>query len=134
MNDKPKMQLSNRESTILRDICFARMKVLYAGNSKMPEELPHQTELSENTARQSLHMFDFFRCAYFGNEEGVKRQMEKQRNLGSHAGGGYYDGITKDYHRIMAELMEAEYGLDEVMMLQNRIKGFVKSIKTAPSP
>ena len=133
MNDKPKMQLTNRESTILRDICFARMKVLHAGDSQTLEELPHQTELSENTARQSLHVFDFFRCAYFGNEEGVKRQTEKQRNMDSHSGGGYYDGITEDYHRIMAERMEAEYGLDEVVMLQNRIKGFVKSIKTAPA-
>ena len=133
MNDKPKMQLSNRESIVLRDICFARTKVLHAGDSQTLEELPHQTELSENTARQSLHAFDFFRCAYFGNEEGVKRQAEKQRNMGSHAGGGYYDGITEDYHRIMAERMEAEYGLDEVVMLQNRIKGFVRSLKTAPA-
>lgn len=62
MNDKPKMQLSNRESIVLRDICFARMKVLHAGDSQTLEELPHQTELSENTARQSLHAFDFFRC------------------------------------------------------------------------
>jgi hypothetical protein len=37
--------------------------------------------LSENTARQSLHAFDFFRCAYFGNEEGIKRQAEVSRVL-----------------------------------------------------
>ena len=128
------MQLTDWESTILRDICFARAKVLRAGDSQTPEELPRHTELPEFAARQALPVFDFFRCAYFGNEEGVKRQTEKQRSMDPHVGGEYYDGMIGCYQKIMAALMQqGDYTPDDVAILQNRIRCFVKSLKTAPA-
>ena len=131
MNDKSRIQLSIQESKILRDICFARMKVLHAGNLQSVDELPLLSELTEFTVREVLPVFDFFRCAYFGNEEGVKRQAISQRRYGLHAGGEYYDGIIGDYQTIISSLMGETYNPDDVRVIQNRLKGFVKSLKAA---
>ena len=51
MSDKPKIKLSEQESGILRDICFARMKVLKAGDNSSEDDLPKYTELDEFAAR-----------------------------------------------------------------------------------
>ena len=127
------MSLTDQESKILRDICFARMKVLHAGDLKTPEELSLHSELSEAPARLALPAFDFFRCAWVGNEEGVKRQARAQRSHGPHAGGDYYDGMIGDYQKIMSGRMGEIYTPDDVETLQNRLKGFVRSLKAAPA-
>ena len=132
-NDKKILYLTELEARILRDICFARMKVLHAGDPQFPEELPIHAELPEIPVRQALPAFDFFHCAWSGNEEGVKRQASAQRSYGSHAGGEYYDGIIGDYQKIMSALMGELYNADDVIMLQNRLKGFARSLKTVPA-
>ena len=78
MSDKPKMNLSEQASIILRDICFARRKVLKAGDISSADELPKHTELDEFAARQALPVFDFFRSAMAGHEEAIRRQSELQ--------------------------------------------------------
>ncbi len=134
MSDKPKMKLSEQASGILRDICFARMRVLKAGDIVNADALPKHTELGEFAARQSLHVFDFFRSAIAGHEEAVKRQSVVQHSMGPHAGGDYYDGMIEDYQRIMTALMrQGQYTEDDVLHLQNRVKGFVKALKTGPA-
>ena len=133
MSDKPKMKLSEQASGILRDICFARIKVLKAGNISSADELPKHTELDEFAARQSLPVFDFFRSAMAGHEEAVRRQSAVQHNMGPHAGSEYYDGMIGDYQSIMTALMkQSGYTEDEVLLLQNRVKGYVKALKTGP--
>ena len=133
MSDKPTMKLSERESRILRDLSFARMKVQKAGEPEMVKIIPLHSELDEITSRQALPVFDFFRCAFFGNVEGLKRQVGKQRNYDAHASGEYYDGMAEDYRQIMTALMGEQYSAANVESLQNRIKGFVKSLKTGPA-
>ena len=134
MSDKPKMNLSEQNSTILRDICFARMKVLKAGETGSADDLPRQKELTEFTVRQSLPVFDFFRSAMAGNVEAVKRQSAVQQSMGPHAGGGYYDGMIADYQNIMAALMlQGSYTEEDVQRLHSRVQGFIKSLKTGPA-
>ena len=78
---KKSMKLSELESRILRDICYARMRVLKAGEVESPEAIPLKTELNDFMARQCLTVFDFFRCAMAGNEVAIRRQAEKQREM-----------------------------------------------------
>lgn len=132
--DTKTIRLSEKESTILRDICFARMKVLKAGDISDADELPKHTELDEFAARQSLSVFDFFRSSMAGHEEAVRRQSAVQHSMGPHAGCEYYDGMIGDYQRIMtAPMQKGGYTADEVQHLQNRMKGYVKTLKTAPA-
>lgn len=134
MNDKPKMKLSDQVSGILRDICFARMKVLKAGDISSADELPKHTELDEFAARQSLPVFDFFRSAMAGHEEAIRRQSAVQHYMGPHSGSEYYDGMIGDYQNMMAALMQqGGYTADDVIHLQSRLKGFVKALKTGPA-
>lgn len=134
MSDKPKIKLSEQESTILRDICFARMKVLKAGDISDADELPKHTELDEFAARQLLPVFDFFRSAMAGHEEAVRRQSAVQHSMGPHAGSKYYVGMIGNYQRIMTALMQkGGYTTEDVMHLQNRMKGYVKTLKTGPA-
>ena len=134
MSDKPKMKLSEQASVILRDLCFSRMKVLRAGDISSVDELPKHTELGEFAARQSLLVFDFFRSAMAGHEEAVKRQSLVQQSMGPHAGGEYYDGIIEEYQNMMTALMQqGGYTADDVLHLQNRVKGYVKALKTGPA-
>ena len=86
------LSLKGKEMIILRDICFARMKVMHAREIQVPEELPVHRQLSEIAARQAMSVFNFFSCVWSENEEGVKRQAKDQRNQGTHAGGGYLTG------------------------------------------
>ena len=58
---KMTMKLSEMESLILRDVCYARMKVLKAGKMEDPEAVPIHTELNDFLVRQCLPVFDFFR-------------------------------------------------------------------------
>lgn len=126
--------LKEKESMILRDICFARMKVLHAGEIQNPEDLQIQRQLSETAARQAMIVFNFFCCAWSGNEEGVKRQAADQKNQGPHAGGGYYDGMIRDYKALMAERMwNGSYFEEDVLHLQSRLKEFIKAQKV-PAP
>ena len=122
------LKLSGQEARILRDICFARMKVLKAGDPETPKDLPKQNELNEMVARQCLIVFDFFSCAMMGNERSVRIQAEKQHEMGPHAGGEYYDGMIADYQSIMGGLMQG-YGMKEVLQLQNRLKTFIREAK-----
>ena len=134
MSDKPKMNLSEYASRILRDICFARMKVLKAGDISCAEELPKHTELDEFTARQALPVFDFFRSAMAGHEEAVRRQSAVQHSMGPLAGRYYYDGMIEDYQGIMTTLMhQGNYTEDDVMHLQNQVKGYVRTMKNGPA-
>lgn len=127
------LQLSGKESRILRDICFARMKVLRAGDPESPEEVPLSGILNDFMVRQAVIAFNFFRCAWSGNEEGVKRQTENQRNMGPHAGSGYYDGMIQDYHQIMEQMMGSDYTSEDVTILHKRLKGFLKE-QNSPAP
>ena len=134
MSDKPKMKLSEQASGILRDICFVRMKVLKAGDIASADELPKYTELDEFAARQALPVFDFFRSAMAGHEEAVRRQSAVQHSMGPHAGSDYYDGMIEDYQGIMTALMQqGGYTGEDVLHLQNRVKGYVKAQKTGPA-
>ena len=134
MSDKPKINLSEQNSTILRDICFARMKVLKAGGICSADDLPRKKELMEFTARQSLPVFDFFRSAMAGNVEAAKRQSAVQQTMHPYACGGYYDGIIADYQSIMAALMlRGGYTEEDVQRLHSRVQGFIKSLKTDPA-
>ena len=134
MSDKPKIKLSEQESGILRNICFARMKVLKAGDNSSEDDLPKYSELDEFAARQALPVFDFFRSAMAGHEEAVKRQSAVQRSMGPHAGEDYYDGMIRDYQSMMTALMKrGGYTEDDVRHLQNRVKGCVKALKTGPA-
>lgn len=128
------MLINDLESVILRDICFARMKVLKAGDPESAEALPIQHELTGLTGRQVVPAFDFFKCAMAGNEEAVKRQAAAQKAMGPHAGGEYYDGMIEDYRGIVAAQMDqGHYTAEDVTILQSRIKGFIKAQKTTPS-
>ena len=134
MSDNPKMKLSEQESGILRDICYARMRVLKAGDISSVDALPRDAELDEFAARQSLHAFDFFRSAMTGNVDAVKRLSAVQKDLGPHAGGGYYDGMIGDCQSIIAALMQqGNYTAEDVLRLQSRMKGYVKALKTSPA-
>ena len=131
---KMTMKLSEMESLILRDVCYARMKVLKAGEMEDPEAVPIHNELNDFLVRQCLPVFDFFRCAMEGNELAVRRQADKQREMGPHAGGDYYDGMIADYQGTMNNLMQGgHYGVEEVVRLQNRLKGFIKEAQTPPA-
>ena len=134
MSNKPKMMLSEQASRILRDACFARMKVLKAGDISSANELPKHTDLDKFAARQSLPVFDFFRSAMAGHEEAVRRQSAVQHSMGQHAGGEYYDGMIGDYQGIMMTLMQrGGYTEHDILHLQSRTKDFVKTLKTAPA-
>ena len=131
---KMTMKLSEMESLILRDVCYARMKVLKEGEEEDQEPVPSCAELNVFLVRQCLPVFDFFRCAMEGNELAVRRQANKQRETGSHAGGEYYDGMIADYQETMNSLMQGgHYGLEDVVRLQNRLKGFIKEAQTPPA-
>ena len=73
MGDKPKLELTEQERLIQRDLRFARMKLLKAGDDSSVNTLPVHETLSESEARQILPVFDFFRSVYSGNGEAVKR-------------------------------------------------------------
>jgi len=127
------LHLSEKESRILRDVCFAGMEVLHAGDPEKPAEVPLSDVLNEFMARQAVRVFNFFRCAWSGNEEGVKRQAVAQKNQGSRAGSGYYDGMIQDYHQIMEQMMGSDYTSEDVTILHKRLKGFLKE-QNSPAP
>lgn len=123
MGSKTMMQLTEREAIILRDVCYARMKVLKAGEPSQPNDLPIYKELSDIAARQALVVFDFFRSAMAGNAEAVRHLAAVQKNCGPHAGGEYYDDMISDYQFIMGRLMEQNaYISDDVFQLHDRIR------------
>ena len=131
---KMTMKLSEMENRILRDIRYVRMKVLKEGEEEDQEPVPSYAELNVFLVRQCLPVFDFFRCAMEGNELAVRRQANKQRETGSHAGGEYYDGMIADYQGTMHSLMQGgHYGAEQVVRLQNRLKGFIKEAQTPPA-
>jgi len=76
---KQTMKLSEKEARILRDVCYARMKALKAGDPQNVEDMPVHAELDEHLVRQCLIVFDFFRCAMAGNETAVKKQAATER-------------------------------------------------------
>ena len=127
---KEQLQLSEGEAQLLRALCYARMVVLKAGETKGAEDLPLHNTLDEHTARMALPVLDFYRSAASGNKEAVQRQAAAQQTMGPNAGGGYYDGMIGDYVSIVTGL-----GIDEdgVLQLQIRIKDFIQSQKVAPA-
>ena len=126
--------LEEKEAIILKDICYARMKVMHAGEILAPEELTIHSQMSMIAARQVMKVFNFFCCAWSENEEGVKRQAKDQRNLGQLAGGGYYNGMIRDYQTIMTEQMrKGNYSVEDVLRLQNQLKEIIRAQK-APAP
>ena len=50
--------LKEKETVMLRDICFARMKVMHAGEILAPEELPIHSQMSMIAARQVMKVTD----------------------------------------------------------------------------
>lgn len=55
---KEQLQLSEGEAQLLRALCYARMVVLKAGETKGAEDLPLHNMLDEHTACMALHVFD----------------------------------------------------------------------------
>ena len=86
MSEKPKLTLTDKESRVLRDLCFARMKTLEAGDTDSRDELPVHDSLGETEARMLEAVFNFYHSVYSDNAEAVKRQATKQHAMGSHAG------------------------------------------------
>ena len=127
---KEQLQLSEGEAQLLRALCYARMVVLKAGETKGAEDLPLHNTLDEHTARMALPVFDFYRSAASGNKEAVQRQAAAQQTMGPNAGGGYYDGMIEDYLHILSGL---GIGEDGVLQLQIRIKAYIQSQKVAPA-
>ena len=128
------MSLSDREAGILRDICFARMRVLHTIEVGSPEVLPMNTEVPVPTARLSLTVFDFFHSAMAGNEPAVKLLAQRQREMGPNAGCDYYDGMIQKYQGIMAERMKSgQYTEMEVVTLHKAVKAFLKG-QHRPAP
>ena len=127
---KEQLQLSEGEAQLLRALCYARMVVLKAGETKGAEDLPLHNTLDEHTARMALPVFDFYRSAASGNKEAVQRQAAAQQTMGPNAGGGYYDWMIGDYLHILSGL---GIGEDGVLQLQIRIKDFIQSQKVAPA-
>ena len=104
--EKMLMRLTAQERQILQDIYFARIKVLYAGNSAYEATPSALRERTEQTARQALHVFDFFRSATAGNTEAVRIQLRNQQDMKSYAGIDDYDGIISDYNAIIGRIDE----------------------------
>jgi calcineurin-like phosphoesterase family protein len=130
MEMKEQLQLSEGEAQLLRVLCYARMVVLKAGETKGAEDLPLHNTLDEHTARMALPVFDFYRSAASGNKEAVQRQAAAQQTMGPNAGGGYYDGMIEDYLHILSGL---GIGEDGVLQLRIRIKAYIQSQKVAPA-
>ena len=129
---KETITLTELEVRILRDISFARMKVLNTESSYTPEDVTPDPALTVFTARQSLSLFDFFRCAWYGNTEGLKRISAGQEKINNHSETEFHDRIVEDYRKIMTDLMGTHYGPDDVEKLKVRIKEFIKSQRTPP--
>ena len=127
---KETITLTELEVRILRDISFARMKVLNTESSYTPEDVTPDPALTVFAARQSLPMFDFFRCAFFGNTEGLKRIFAGQQKINNHSETEFHDRIVEDYRKILTDLMGTHYGPDDVEKLKVRIKGFIQSQRT----
>ena len=126
--------LKEKETDILRDVCYARMSIMNAGKARAPEEIPMHRQLSMIAVRQAMEVFNFFCCAWTGNVEGVRRQAAVQESMGPHAGGQYYEGMIGAYRAIMAEQMRTDnYSEEDVYHLQRRMQGFIKAQK-APAP
>ena len=109
MKEGREMKISELEAVVLLDLCFARQKVLGMGNLEREEETPLRLEVGEFAARQTLTAFDFFRCAWEGNEKAIRQQARARKRGEMQAGGGYYDGMIDDYCRLMTALMEKNH-------------------------
>ena len=109
MKEGREMKISELEAVVLLDLCFARQKVLGMGNLEREEETPLRLEVGEFAARQTLMAFDFFRCAWEGNEKAIRQQARARKRGEMQAGGGYYDGMIDDYCRLMTALMEKNH-------------------------
>ena len=134
MSDKPRLILSEKESLMLRDLCFARMKTLGAGNPDSLGILPVHNSLGETEARMFATVFNFFCRVYSDNAEAVKWQVGKQHAMGPHAGMEYHDGMLRDYQCIMDECMrKGEYLEEDIQKLRSRVKGFIREQKAPPA-
>ena len=128
------MKLTAKEGQILRDVCCARIKVLHAGNSACEATPPVPQELTEQTARRALHPLDFFRSAAVGNVEAVKNQLHNQQDMEPKTGAYDFDGIISKYNAIITlQMRQGEYTKEDVLRLQSRIKGYVRTLKAGPA-
>lgn len=103
---KAPIQLTAKEGQILHDICLVRRKALQSGEMDSNENQPLPKELTEQTARQVLHIFDFFRSVMSGNAEAVRIQSRNQHDLGSNAGTEDFAGMISNYHAMMVQRMQ----------------------------
>lgn len=126
--DSDTLRLSETESRILRDLGYARMKTLRAGEIQAPDSLPLVTELNRSLARQCLTVLDFYRAAMDGDEASIRKQAEEQRRLGPHAGCVYHDCMIDEYQTTLNQLNPAD-GPEEILRLQNKLKEFGGAIK-----
>ena len=121
--DSDTLRLSETESRILRDFCYARMKTLRVGEIQAPDSLPLLTELNRSLARQCLTVLDFYRAAMDGDEASIRKQAEEQQRLGPHAGCVYHDCMIDEYQTTLNQLNPAD-GPEEILRLQNKLKEF----------
>ncbi len=126
--EKENIVLTGKEAEILRDLCFARNKVLQTDHAQSPEELPLRTVFSVKTARDTKPLFDFYSCVRCGNVEGLKHQKDARGDLSQET----VEKMIVDYRQILNHLMqEKKYEPEDIRNLQNKLTGFIKAQKTA---
>lgn len=125
MRNEAVMRLTERELQILRDISFAKMKMLEGGE---PVELPIPRELTEDMARQFLPAFDLFRCGMTGNAEAIKKLARRRKKAESVNA----DIVIAEYRKVMCLLMcRRGYTENAVKDLRQRMREFIKEQKKA---
>ena len=129
MRNDRKLSLTNSEAGILRDICFARMRVLNAGNAENATDLPLNAALSEFAAQQSLLVFLFWHYATDANADGVCRMIAIHKNMAPHETcHEYSEKMLQDYLTIMSEqMLRGGYDEDDILDLEAKIQTFLLS-------
>lgn len=131
---KAPIKLTAKEGQILHDICLVRRKALQPGKMDSNENQPLPKELKEQTSRQALHIFDFFRSAMSGNMEAIRIQLRNQHDVTSNDGTDDFAGMISDYNAMMVQRMQqGNYTMEDALHLQSRIKGYVRTQKTEPA-
>ena len=100
--EKESIVLAGKDAEILRDLCFARNKVLQTDHAQSPEELPLRTVFSVKTARDTKPLFDFYSCVRCGNVEGLKHQKDVRGDLSQET----VEKMIVDYRQILNHLMQ----------------------------
>ena len=134
MREDERLSLTDKEANILRDICYARMKVMKEGMTENVSDLPLNTLLSEFAARQSLLVFLFWHYATDENEDGLRSMVALQRSMDAlETCAEYNDKILRDYLVIMSErMLQGGYSEDDVLELEAKFQTFL--LRCNPDP